>query len=229
MKAINLRTIFFSLLILYDCFFVFHLVTFYSKKPADDFTYQPFYGYPQHRLPLEHPLWLVYVHASCAIPLVLGNFQFIPSMRKRYMWLHKIVGWFYVVIYVIGAVGPLYMTFTMHCSIYLKAAIWVLGIAWMSSTILAIVMVRSGSVNLHRQWMARSFLLSHTIPLMFRFFWIIAVLTFQVEEKRAFELTGWMVVVVTVPLAELVAFLEAGKGYLSIISYRSYSVPIKSE
>lgn len=226
-NSISPRNIFFTLLFLYDCFFAFHLVNFYSAKPADDYTYQPFYGYPQHRLPLEHPLWLVYVHASCAIPMILGNFQFIPSIRKNHMWLHKAIGWFYVVLYVIGAIGPLCMLSSMSCSEYLKVFISILGIGWMSSTILAVVMVKKGSVILHRQWMARSFLLSHTIPLLFRFFWIIAVVLFHVEEVPAFEVAGWMIVVVTVPLAELMAFLESPteRSYLSIFSKRSYLIP----
>ena len=156
-------------------------------------------------------------------------------IRKNYMWLHKAIGWLYVVLYVIGAIGPLCMLSSMSCSDYLKVFISILGIGWMSSTILAVVMVKKGSVILHRQWMARSFLLSHTIPLLFRFLWIISVVLFHVQEVPAFELNGWMIVVVTVPLAELMAYLESPtkRSYSSIFSKRSYLIPmprpIKSE
>lgn len=73
------------------------------------------------------------------------------------MWLHKILGWMYAVIHILGAIGSLYITFAMHCSNYLKAALWVLGIVWGGSVVLAVAVVKVGGkkkVVLHRQWMA---------------------------------------------------------------------------
>jgi uncharacterized membrane protein len=223
-----MRYFFFLCLFLYDCFFVYHLIIYYSNKAADDLTYQPAYGFPQHRLPLGHPLWVVYAHASCSIPLVLGNLQFLPILREHSLWLHKCLGWTYVVIYVLGAIGAFYMTCFMHCSIYLKAATWVLGIAWAGSTVFAVCAVRSKQIELHRQWMARSFLLSHTIPLLFRFLWILAVVRFGIPEVPAFEYCGWIIVVMTVPLAESMASLEAGNHFTLIYSAKSYELKTKA-
>lgn len=64
---------------------------------------------------------------------------------------------------------------------------------------------------------------------------LVAVVVFGVEEVPAFELIGWMIVVVNVPLSELMAYLEvSGKGYMSAIDkclyeYSKYSSDKKKD
>lgn len=218
MEMISNRMLFFGLLMLYDLHFIIHVIYFYSHKPADDLTYQPFAGYPQHRLPLEHNIFLIYIHALCVIPLFLGSLQFMPKVRTMSMTLHRTVGYIYVTVYSVGAVGVIYFTPSMHCSTALKVAIGLLGVAWGGAGVLAFIAARNKQISLHRQWMARSFLYSHSIPLLFRLIWILMVRLGQMEELNAFEMGGWVLAVVTLPLGEWMARLEDPAQYLFLLS-----------
>jgi len=198
---------------------VYHVLTFYSRKAASDKTYIPVHGFPQHRLPLEHPIGIVAARAACIVPLVLGNLQFVPEIRKSFSFsLHKAIGRMYVFVYLIGAVGPLYMVFYMaHCSLFLKIAIAALGLAWAGTTLIALQAVLSKQISLHRQWMARSFLISHTVPLLFRFVWGIAVIGLGLEEQSAFEVCGLIIAALTLPLCEKMAQMEARSGNVNYV------------
>ena len=92
------------------------------------------------------------------------------------------------------------------------------------STILAVIAARNRKISLHRQWMARSFLYSHTIPLAFRFIWILLVVLGNLEEVWAFEVGGWIIASTVVPLGELFAWIEDKTNFMPIYSSKSYAI-----
>jgi uncharacterized membrane protein len=117
----------------------------------------------------NHPVWHHYqpfkwwllphgIAGACA--LLLGPMQFSDRLRKKYAKLHRIVGRFYIAgVFVAGPLG-FYIQFFQERSGATRSfsiAGAVDATLWMTTTAIALLFILRGNVNLHRQWMTRSF------------------------------------------------------------------------
>jgi uncharacterized membrane protein len=117
----------------------------------------------------NHPVWQHYqpfkwwllphgIAGACA--LLLGPMQFSDRLRKKYAKLHRVVGRFYIAgVFVAGPLG-FYIQFFQERSGATRSfsiAGAVDATIWMTTTAIALLFILRGNVNLHRQWMTRSF------------------------------------------------------------------------
>ncbi|HVH50209.1 MAG TPA: DUF2306 domain-containing protein [Candidatus Bathyarchaeia archaeon] len=105
--------------------------------------------------------WYLLPHGimgACA--LLLGPMQFSDRLRQRFAKFHRVVGRFYVAGVFIGAPLGIYIqhyeermggTRSFSLAAFTDAAIWML------TTAIAMYFILKGKVQLHRQWMTRSF------------------------------------------------------------------------
>ena len=105
--------------------------------------------------------WYLLPHGimgACA--LLLGPMQFSDRLRQRFAKFHRVVGRFYVAGVFIGAPLGIYIqhyeermggTRSFSLAAFTDAAIWML------TTAVAMYFILKGKVQLHRQWMTRSF------------------------------------------------------------------------
>jgi uncharacterized membrane protein len=105
--------------------------------------------------------WYLLPHgimAACA--LLLGPLQFSDRLRQRFAKFHRVIGRFYVVGVLIGAPLGFYIQYyeermggarSFSFAAFTDAAIWML------TTAIALYFILKGKVQLHRQWMTRSF------------------------------------------------------------------------
>ena len=150
--------------------------------------------------------WLLPHGMAAAFALFLGPFQFSERLRRKYFMVHKTFGYLYIAGCYIGAPLGLYIqwmeeklgTFSHSFTI---ATVLDAGI-WMFATTMALIMVLSGKVQQHRQWMTRSF----ACALIFLEARVILV-TFQVPEA-AVEMVVWGCVAAAFPLADLVLQID---------------------
>jgi uncharacterized membrane protein len=135
----------------------------------------------------NHPQW-THIHsfrwyllphgimAACA--LLLGPLQFSDRLRQRFAKFHRVVGRFYVAGVFIGAPLGFYIQYyvermggarSFSFAAFTDAAIWML------TTAIALYFILKGKVQLHRQWMTRSF----------------AVAIVFLEVRVVLGITGW--------------------------------------
>ena len=135
----------------------------------------------------NHPQW-THIHsfrwyllphgimAACA--LLLGPLQFSDRLRQRFAKFHRVIGRFYVVGVFIGAPLSFYIQYyeermggarSFSFAAFTDAAIWML------TTAIALYFILKGKVQLHRQWMTRSF----------------AVAIVFLEVRVVLGITGW--------------------------------------
>jgi uncharacterized membrane protein YozB (DUF420 family) len=104
--------------------------------------------------------WLLPHGIAGACALLLGPMQFSDRLRKRYAKLHRVVGRFYIAgVFVAGPLG-FYIQFFQERSGATRSfsiAGAVDATLWMTTTAIALLFILRGNVNLHRQWMTRSF------------------------------------------------------------------------
>jgi uncharacterized membrane protein len=105
--------------------------------------------------------WYLLPHGimgACA--LLLGPMQFSDWLRKRFAKFHRVVGRFYVAGVFIGAPLGFYIQYyeeRMGGARSFSFAAFTDAAVWMLTTAIAMYFILKGKVQLHRQWMTRSF------------------------------------------------------------------------
>ncbi len=96
-------------------------------------------------------------HAIFAgLALVMGAFQFSNRLRSRYLRVHRVMGYIYVVSVMIGA--PIAIPLAARVDTpSLTAASVVQAFGWMFCTGVALYCIRTGNVQQHRRWMIRGY------------------------------------------------------------------------
>jgi len=150
--------------------------------------------------------WLLPHGMAAAFALFLGPFQFSERLRRKYVMVHKTFGYLYIAGCYVGAPLGLYIQWieeklgTFSHSFTIATALDA-GI-WMFATTMALIMIRSGRMQQHRQWMIRSF----ACALIFLEARVILVF-FQLPEPAA-ETVVWACVAAAFPLADLVLQID---------------------
>lgn len=143
---------------------------------------------------------------AAALALFLAPFQFSERLRRKYIAVHKTCGYLYIAGCYIGAPIGLYIqwieerlgTFSRSFTIATIADMTI----WMFATTMALIMIRKGKIQQHRQWMTRSF----ACALIFLEVRVIAHL-FNLPES-SLEMVVWACVAAAFPLADLVLQID---------------------
>ena len=105
--------------------------------------------------------WLLPHGAAAACALLLGPMQFSDRLRRRYIKLHRVLGWIYVCGALIGAPLGTYIQYRFNerlgDSRSFTIATVVDAVLWMTTTTIALIFARRGKIQQHRQWMTRSY------------------------------------------------------------------------
>ncbi|KAH8891234.1 hypothetical protein GQ53DRAFT_781977 [Thozetella sp. PMI_491] len=105
------------------------------------------------------------LHLLTAIPAgFLVTLQFIPSIRHKWIRLHRLNGWVTTVLAVITTVSVLFVTrTTMGGDIDVQAAIGLTAIMFLASLALAIYNIKRLQIDQHRAWMLRAWFYAGSI------------------------------------------------------------------
>lgn len=108
----------------------------------------------QHVEPVK---WLMLPHALAgALALLLAPFQFSTKLRTRSLWLHRILGRFYVAGVAVAAPVAIPIAIILGPSSLVMAAI-IQSCGWLVTTAVALYCVRRGDIRQHQEWMTRSY------------------------------------------------------------------------
>jgi uncharacterized membrane protein len=172
---------------------------------------------------IESFKWFLLPHglaAGCA--LFLGPFQFSERLRRRFAKLHRVMGRFYVAGVLVGAPFGIYIQHFEEVHLYggdpvqhslTIATVFDAGV-WIFCTLMALMFILQRKVQLHRQWMTRSF----ACAIIFLEVRLVQGI-FNLDERFT-EIIVWGCVVAAVPLADLVLQLEE--------LYRTRATPAKA-
>lgn len=144
--------------------------------------------------------WLLPHGLAAAFALFLGPLQFSDRLRQRYAKAHRIMGRLYVAGVVVGAPLGIYIQHfeeTMGGSHSLTIATCFDAGIWLVCTAIAMVFILQGKVQLHRQWMTRSFacaIIFVEVRLILGIFHL---------GPQYIEIAVWSCVAAAVPLADI--------------------------
>jgi len=102
--------------------------------------------------------WLVAPHVLGGLfALLIGPFQCSLRFRQRHLSVHRIMGRVYLVSVVVSALVALYLSAIHQTDVQDKEWVFTLAIAWLITGGMAFAAVRTGNIEVHRQWMARNY------------------------------------------------------------------------
>ena len=112
--------------------------------------------------------WLLWMHiAFGAVTLLTGPFLLWENFRTRYLRLHRTIGLAYVVAVAISGLCAVWLSATTAYQVNRPYAfslhIWVA--VWLFSTGFAFVAIKQRRIQLHREWMMRSYLVTFAFVL----------------------------------------------------------------
>jgi uncharacterized membrane protein len=121
-------------------------------------TFDPEVYFTQQRAAyLEHEFALGVHVLSGMLALLIGPFQFVGRLRRRFVRVHRFMGATYVASATALGVSGLILAPTAYTGLVASAGFTVLGLAMLFTTWTALRMILAGRYAEHRRWMIRSF------------------------------------------------------------------------
>jgi uncharacterized membrane protein len=121
-------------------------------------TFDPEVYFPVQREPyLQHEFALGVHVLSGMLALLIGPFQFVRRLRRRFVPVHRFMGATYVASATALGVSGLVLAPTAYTGLVASAGFTVLDLAMLFTTWTAVRMILAGRYGEHRRWMIRSF------------------------------------------------------------------------
>jgi uncharacterized membrane protein len=196
----------------------FHYFAYNSKTYGEFWPYAPF---------------LALHIAGGMVALVLGPFQFMPSIRKNYAKTHRTMGKIYLISVTIAAsasfVLSIYKIIVTEKALAYGSGLALLAIAWLLTSGMAYWSVRYRNFVQHREWMVRSFVVTCAF-VSFRLFFKILTEKFRTDPGATAEIMAWACW--ALPLMVTEAFLQGKKiqkGGAALAGKKKQIVPVGAD
>lgn len=98
-----------------------------------------------------------YVHVSFGgVALIAGAFQFSEKLRRK-LPLHRTLGKFYMIGVAVAGLAGFVLSLFAEGGLIAKTGFNLLAVTWLGTSWLAYRYIRQKNIDLHRQWMIRSY------------------------------------------------------------------------
>jgi len=94
------------------------------------------------------------------VALLLGPWQFSERLRRRNIQVHRNMGRAYLIAILLGSIGSFYLAFTTTFGRAWGLSLLVLATAWVTTSGMAFYLIKHRQVQLHREWMVRSYIVT---------------------------------------------------------------------
>lgn len=94
------------------------------------------------------------------VATVVGPFQFIPKIRNTYLKFHRQLGRVYIITTVLAGISGMYMAATSDVNLTYMVGLFMLGFAWVTTSLMALISIKNRKVDLHKEWMIRSYIVT---------------------------------------------------------------------
>lgn len=138
-------------------------------------------------------LWQItfYTHVvGGIIAILIGPFQFFRNFRNKSLSRHRLLGKIYVFTILLASPLAFYTALLANGGIIARAGFVGLALAWFITTFMAYRKVRQGNIELHKQWMVRSYAVTFAAA-TFRF-WIPIELALGFSFETLFIINTWL-------------------------------------
>ncbi len=163
-----------------------------------------FLAIKQNYIHLTHYRIAFFIHVFSAIFVLLAGFtQFSKKIRTKFSFIHKRMGWLYVIVTLLLA-GPSGFIIGIYANggISSKIAFCLLSVLWIVFTALALLKIIKKQVLSHRKWMIRSFALALS-AITLRAWKYILVASFHPKPLDVYQIVAWLGWTLNLAIAEI--------------------------
>ena len=144
---------------------------------------------------IHNPVWKTafYVHVVTSCFCLLAGFtQFSKTVMKRIPKIHRSIGWLYTIVVVLLS-GPSGFVMSLYANggVQSQIAFTTLSVLWITFTIKAFTLAKSGDYQEHRKYMIRSFALTLS-AITLRAWKFLIVLILRPHPMDAYMLVAWL-------------------------------------
>jgi uncharacterized membrane protein len=153
----------------------------------------PYLGFsPDHYGPYFWPRrWGLVLHVAGGITaLTVGIVQLWLGLTNRIAGLHRFLGKIYVSVIGVASIGGFYLAMTISGNVPYGTGLFMLCVAWVITTTMAVIAIRHRQVQQHREWMMRSYAVTFAF-VTFRFGVDALVTWLGVETRDAQGVMAW--------------------------------------
>ena len=102
----------------------------------------------------------ILLHISAGtVALLLGPWQFSRRLRQRHLQWHRVIGRSYLIAVLLAATGAFLLAFTTRPWAW-QFGLFGLALAWVSTSGMAYYAIKRRQIQLHREWMVRSYVVT---------------------------------------------------------------------
>ena len=138
------------------------------------------------------------------LAILIGPFQFIKSFRNKNIHLHRLLGKIYVVAVVLGGITGMYLALTSQVNLGYMFGLMAMAFFWASSGLMAFFSIRKKKVELHKEWMLRSYTITFTAFVFTRLIIDVIVPLEIAEPSDIYALSVWSSWVIPLLILEMI-------------------------
>jgi len=142
---------------------------------------------------LSHSMWQLgfNLHIFCGgFALLIGWLQFVPSLRKKYLNVHRTIGQAYVILVFLSGVSAGYIVMNASGG---DSAFWgfaALAIVWLATTLIAYLAILKGNINKHQNFMILSYAACWgAVTLRI---WLPLLTVYFGDFNKAYDIVAWL-------------------------------------
>lgn len=144
--------------------------------------------------------WLLVHIAGGTLALLAGPFQLWSGLGRRFLAVHRWSGRLYITGVLIAGSAAFYMSFFTQPHDF-GVALFMLAVAWWTTSGMAYLAIRRHRIDAHRQWMIRSYVVTFAFV---SFRWLVEQPVFQPLGPARYATVGWMCWAAPLLVAEVV-------------------------
>lgn len=153
----------------------------------------------------SHFMWVAFHAIPAGLLLILGPFQFVPAIRRRYPAAHRTIGRIYLICVLLASITAVPVALMSTSGLPAQVGFLLLAVGWVYTGSLAYLTIRRGHIQLHRIWMIRNYALSFA-AVWLRLFIFVGITAMQTNPSLTFDsvytTAVWASIVVSYVVAE---------------------------
>lgn len=134
--------------------------------------------------------WLIAHATLSSVALLVGPWQFLPIVRRRWRTAHRWLGRIYCTAVLFGWITSVPVALHAAFGPISSVGFVVLGLFWITFTLAGYLTIRQGRVAAHREWMIRSFAM--TAAAIFLRLWLPLMLFSGVSFPTGYRIVAWL-------------------------------------
>ena len=185
-------------------------IVYYVRRDAlhylFNYTPESFKGFRSERV-------LIRTHIAAAVTMIfVGLSQFWTGLRMRHMTLHRWLGRIFLVTGTFVGSSALYMGLHPRLGgMVYGIGLFLNGLFWLAAASVAYYAIRLGNVQVHKEWMIRTYILAVAGIVGDRIIPDMAFLERRIGSEALLDISGWANWAVPLMIAEIVLQVEAPK------------------